>query len=184
MPIWSSSDEYLPQTNVSPTQLHDLLACWNQLAKLSLPLLDDLLDVSGRLGLSNMALVQMLPSDGTARYRVVGRNLVRLLGKDPTGAKIDQVYQGSILHDVCAALNLVSLNLEPTYYSRRFQILHLIFGYRRLLLPIRRLSGTTEILVAIYPEQGLSVARDWKTALSTSEQIALADEERRWADVQ
>lgn len=184
--LWSSTDKYLPLQAIRPPALDTLMQRWGKVGSAEAPpLLSQVLGPSLRDTLGHMALVQMDMVHRTARYLVVGRSLVRLLGKNPTGLTLERVYDRAIARDVFEALLTVQQSGEPTYYHREFRILKRRFGYVRLLLPVKRQSGETDILLGLYPASDLSEARDWQQALSESEGMALAREmEVQWEQLE
>lgn len=129
--------------------------------------------------LSNIALIDVARparEDGDvppgfpvrARYLMVGEALTKLLGENPTGMLINEVYGSDVALEVGRTLLKSVETQRALYYRREFQILHKSFGYDRLILPMR-LQGTDvrRILLAIYPlDSKLVSAEQWRSELA------------------
>ena len=151
--VWQSIDEYLPLAETEQVMpLRQLLNAWRWIVHDAHhpPVLAEVMSPGLRGVAPNMALLKVDAPAGTATYRVVGRNLVRLLGKDPGGSEIHDVYSGSFAREVFAALDAVVRTGLPTFYRRDFMILARSFGYFRLLPPVSRREAGAFVLLAIY----------------------------------
>ena len=92
----------------------------------------DPVDIAYCLG--NVALVEIGPLF-RPRYRLVGTKLAELLGEDPTGRYLDEMYSPAIRSEALGAYRRTVETGTPDYTERVFNLLFLKFGYYRLLLP-------------------------------------------------
>jgi hypothetical protein len=130
----------------------------------------DLFDTRPLLGVLRWtALVDVEEGLEEARYALVGPALVRLFGRDPTGARLVETYRGPVLREVLAAYVEVTARAEPLYSTREFQALGRSFGYRRLMLPLARgddaVAGgrVTHVVLGIVPANPRLVdATQWR----------------------
>jgi len=171
--LWQSVDEYVPLSEVhSFIPLRHVLNAWRwawtdpprppNLSETITPALNGIL--------GNLALVAVDREQEAARYLKVGRNLTRLLGEDPTGKLLHEVYSAAIATEVCAALAKVARCGQPTYYRREFTIMGKSFGYLRLILPVRRIDPGDFALVALYPSSAQFIeAAQWQSQLEEAE---------------
>lgn len=166
--IWSRTSEYLSLESITPKPLADLLAYWRRCrATGSVPRQADMAVSAFPDCLSNIALVQLAGDPEQSRYLIVGDALKSLLGENPVGRSLTEVYSEDIAAEVAEALRKVARTREPSFYTREFQILGKSFGYYRLLLPLRVQGDAVErVLVGIYPTTGeLRSAKQWRSAL-------------------
>lgn len=174
--VWQSVDEYLPLDAVDQVlPLRHLLNAWRWARREpdQPPTLRETVSPGLAGTIANMALVQFDPAAGTARYCIVGRKLVQLLGKNPTGKTVHEVYSKSIADDVYAALRLVAETQQPTFYRREFIIIGRSFGYFRLLLPVVRHLPGVFMLMGIYPSSSKFLdAAQWQAHLAEAEAVA------------
>lgn len=128
--------------------------------------------------IQNMALLTLNHDPLVARYEIVGSALVRLLGSDPTGKEIAQVYPRSIGKEVYAALAAVSDDKTLRYTVREFRVLMHHYGYRRLILPLyhpQDAAHPSRAIIGIYPtDRGLTNAFQWKRGVKKAEKIVQA----------
>jgi hypothetical protein len=113
--------------------------------------------------LGHVALIEIEPPF-RPRYRLVGTRLVDLLGEDPTGRYVDEMYSPAIRREALDAYRRTIETGEPDYAERVFNLLFLKFGYYRLMLPFAWHSeGRADlVLVAFYPtDRAIRRAVDW-----------------------
>lgn len=178
--IWSNTAEYLSLSEIDRPVLADLHRYWRGRSANGYPPRQKDLAVHDMPDcLSNIALIDVAPPSREdtelppgfplrARYLMVGEALTKLLGENPTGMLINEVYSNDVALEVARAL-LKSMETQTAlYYRREFQILRKSFGYDRLILPMR-LQGTEvrRILLAIYPlDRNLVSADQWQRELA------------------
>ena len=164
--IWSRNHEYRDLTDVRPFQLKELLGIWRRAASDGIPRQSDISPSDLREYAGNIALVDIEQEPSRARYLIVGKNLKKLLGKDPTKRNIEEVYPPSIAREVYEAFGKVVRSRKPSYYQRDFVVLGRSFGYFRLILPMTTADETVNrLLVGIYPtDENLTEARTWQSA--------------------
>lgn len=171
--IWSRTAEYLSLEDIRPPPLAELHAYW--LARCPEGDVPRQMELSPRdLGASvrNTALIDIEQAPPGARYVLVGDALKRLLGRDPTGHRVDEIYGPTIAREVYGAFGRVAEARTASFYVREFQILGKSFGYYRLLLPLRlgEDKAIRRILIGIYPTSDrLNEARDWRDPLNRLE---------------
>ena len=184
--FWARTAQYLSLAEVNPPPLRNLHAYWHACAGLdSIPAQRDLDPRKFADVHANIALVAMGGEPARARYLLVGAALKRLLGRDPTGLFIEQVYPHRTAQEIYTAFDAVRASRTPSFYQRDFQILGRSFGYWRLLLPLR-LSGHAieRILIGIYPTStDLRHAAQWQEPLAELERETEAEQRMRadWA---
>jgi hypothetical protein len=181
--IWSNTAEYLSLSAIDRPVLAELYQYWLQRSHDGdPPRQKDLAIQQMPKCLSNIALVDVAPPTDKdadvpvgfpirARYLMVGEALTKLLGDNPTGMLINEVYSKDVALEVGRALQKSMETQRPLYYRREFQILRKSFGYDRLILPMR-LQGAEvrRILLAIYPlDSGLVSADQWRGELAKVE---------------
>lgn len=175
--VWQSVDEYLHLSETDQVMpLRHLLNAWRWAVRDARhpPILAEVMSPGLRGVTPNMALITVDAPAGTATYRLVGHNLVRLLGKDPSGREVHDVYPMPIAREVFAALQTVAQTGRPTFYRRDFMILGRSFGYFRLLLPVSRAEAGAFVLLAIYPSSTQFFdAKQWQSHLDEAERISL-----------
>lgn len=178
--IWSNTAEYLSLSAIERPVLAELHGYWRSKTVNGLPPRQkDLAIHSMPDCLSNIALIDVarparddvdipIGFPVRARYLMVGEALIKLLGENPTGMLINEVYSNDVALEVGKALFKSMDTEQALYYRREFQILHKSFGYDRLILPMR-LQGTDirRILLAIYPlDSKLVSAEQWQSELA------------------
>ncbi|HEV2674686.1 MAG TPA: PAS domain-containing protein [Aliidongia sp.] len=146
------------------TELRRLLQHWHDLkGDRPLPQRADLDPTDIAYCLGNIALVEIEPSF-RPRYRLVGTRLADLLGEDPTGRYVDEMYSGAIRNEALGAYRRTIETGQPDYCERVFNLLLLKLGYYRLLLPFAwRSGGQADLVVAAFfpTDRGFRRALDW-----------------------
>ena len=149
---------------VRTTELRRLLQHWYDLkGDQPLPRRADLDPTDIAYCLGHVALIEIEPPF-RPRYRLVGTRLVDLLGEDPTGRYVDEMYSTAIRGEALDAYRRTIETGEPDYAERVFNLLFLKFGYYRLLLPFAwRSEGRADlVLAAFYPtDRAIRRAVDW-----------------------
>jgi len=149
---------------VRTSELRQLLQHWYNLkGDRPLPRRADLDPVDIAYCLGNVALVEIEPPL-RPRYRLVGTKLADLLGDDPTGRYLDEMYSTAIRSEALSAYRRAVETGEPDYTERVFNLLFLKFGYYRLLLPFSwRTEGRADlVLAAFFPtDRAVRRAVDW-----------------------
>jgi hypothetical protein len=149
---------------VRTTELRRLLQHWYDLkGDRPLPRRVDLDPVDIAYCLANVALIE-IEQPWRPRYRLVGTRLAALLGEDPTGRYVDEMYSSAIRGEALAAYRRTIETGEPDYTERVFNLLFLKFGYYRLLLPFswRREGPADLVLAAFFPtDRAVRRAADW-----------------------
>ena len=183
--IWSNTAEYLSLSAIDRPVLADLYRYWLSRSEHGLaPRQKDLAVQKMQHCLSNIALIDIARPTREdvdvppgfpvrARYLLVGEALTKLLGENPTGMLINEVYSNDVAREVGDALFKAMDTERALYYRREFQILHKSFGYDRLILPMR-LQGpeVRRILLAIYPlDSSLVSAEQWQSELAKYESM-------------
>jgi hypothetical protein len=146
-------------------QMKDLYRAWTEIARSRLPCAADFPPGCIEPMLPNLALAEM--SNAGPVYRFFGPALVRLLGRDPTGSRVETVYPGAIARDVLDAMARVRKDGSPLLHARQFRILSRELGYNRLLLPLFETGdAVTHIIVCIQPSSPhVRAAADWLQAV-------------------
>ena len=149
---------------IQTTELRRLLQLWHDLkGERLLPRRADLDPTGIAYCLGNIALVEIEPSF-RPRYRLVGTRLADLLGEDPTGRSVDEMYATGVRNEALAAYRRTVETGEPDYSERTFNLLFLKFGYYRLLLPFAwRSGGEADLIVAAFfpTDRAFRQAIDW-----------------------
>ena len=85
------------------------------------------------------------------RYRLVGTELVRVMGRDPTGKWLDETFPGVVgSYDYETLINIVGGRIKA--YSRGAPILVVSKDYllaERLTLPLSQDGGVVDMVIAI-----------------------------------
>lgn len=151
-------------TKVRTSELRRLLQYWHDLkGDRPLPRRADLDPVDIAYCLGNLALVE-IGAPFRPRYRLVGTRLTELLGEDPTGKYLDQMYSPAIRGEALAAYRRTVETGQPDYTERVFNLLFLKFGYYRLLLPFSwRSEGRADLVLAAFfaTDRSVRQAVDW-----------------------
>lgn len=168
MALWSWTAESLSPDDIHVPPMKDLLRYWrSRLGTGAVPDQRALHVAEMPKCTANIALVLLRKGPLRAKYRLVGRNLVKLLGEDPTGKYVHDVYKPSVADEIYKAIGEVLDAKKPIYFKREFQILGKSFGYHRLLLPL--CLGKDEIdrvLICIYPtNKDLTDAEQWQSVV-------------------
>jgi hypothetical protein len=168
----ATETERMAGPTIRTTELRRLLQHWYDLkGDRPLPRRTDFDPTDVAYCLGNVALVEIEPPF-RPRYRLVGTRLADLLGEDPTGRYVDEMYSPSIRNDALAAYRRTIETGEPDYSERVFNLLFLKFGYYRLLLPFAwRSEGRADLVVAaFYPtDRAFRRAIDWLSRVPKSE---------------
>lgn len=186
--IWSNTAEYLSLSAIHRPEMAGLHAYWHEAGEGQPPRQKDLAVHEMPQCLGNIALLDVGPAAGDdpdlppgfpirARYLMVGEALKSLLGEDPTGHLINEVYSDDVAREVGRALLKSVETRTALYYRREFQILTKSFGYDRLVLPMR-LQGNEirRILLCIYPlDAKLTSAKQWRSELARVEAMEQAE---------
>ncbi len=182
--LWSSHAAYRSLSEVTPPPLATLFTRWERAADGGhVPALGQILDRSLSPILPNLALIDVGGRVMQARYRIVGEALVRLLGRDPAGRLVEEVYSPQIAADVYDSIGRALAQRRPTFYTREFTILKRRFGYHRLMLPVT-LHGSQDrhVVLGIYPSStDFTRAEQWQSALEHGEALHKAEDlARQW----
>jgi hypothetical protein len=174
--------------DIRPAAMADLYAYWNTAGQ------DDDLPRQKDLSIQRMppdcldhiALLDLANPPNQAKYLIIGAALKKLLGADPTGQYIHDVYPESIYKEVHAAFAKAAQQRDALYFRREFQVLNKSFGYDRLIMPMR-LDGPTvrRILICIYPlDPKLTSAKQWQTEVAKLEEMEQRERqfEHAWAE--
>jgi hypothetical protein len=149
---------------VRTTELRRLLQHWYTLkGERPLPRRADLDPTDIAYCLGNVALVE-IEQPFRPRYRLVGTRLADLLGDDPTGHYVDEMYSAGIRQEALDAYRRTVETGEPDYAERIFSLLFMKFGYYRLMLPFAwRTEGRADlVVVAFFPtDRTIRRAVDW-----------------------
>lgn len=151
--------------HIDDAQIKILHRTWTEIARGRAPCTADFPPGMVDPMLPNLALVEMT---GTGPiYRFFGPTLVRLLGRDPTGCKVNTVYPDAIAQEVLSAMESVQRDGSPLLHARQFRILSWELGYNRLLLPLFE-SGEQVTHIIVYIQSSsphLRTAADWVRAI-------------------
>jgi len=171
--LWSWTAEVLSLEEAQPRELLDLLHYWQSKCANDVPDQRDLHIAGMGEATGNIALLNLRTNPFRARYRLVGRNLVDLLGKDPTEKYIHEVYGVSISAEIYEGFEKAVKERAAVYFRREFQILGKSFGYNRLVLPLTFKSDEiSRLLVCIYPmSKSLKKARQWQSVVRELREI-------------
>jgi len=178
--IWAQTSEFLSLNEVRPAPLFDLYTYWSDCCSGDAPPAqqDMSLDMV-RESLGNIALIDLERNPAGARYLLVGSALKKLLGKDPTGKLVDQVYSQSIAREVYEAFGRAVRDRQASFYQRDFEILGRSFGYYRLILPLRlgKEEAVRRILIGIYPtDRRLIESKQWRSVVDDMENERLQED--------
>ncbi len=168
--IFSKTIRYPSLTDVSPEPLALLRDAWIASKKKGNWVLSSDFDLSGlKAILPNLALLRLQHDPMRAKYEIVGPKLVKLLGRDPNGLWLDQVYPDDIKGEIHAAIRAVCDEGNAQFFVREYRVLAKRFGYRRLMLPLyKNLDDPkpTRVIVGIYPTSNkLKEAEQWRKAV-------------------
>lgn len=187
--IWSNTAEYLSLSAIHRPEMAGLYEYWREADQDGGPPRQKDLAVHDMPDcLDNIALLDVAPAAARdpdlpagfpirARYLMVGEALKNLLGEDPTGHLINEVYSEDVAGEVGRALLKSVETRSALYYRREFQILTKSFGYDRLVLPMRLQSDEIRrILLCIYPlDSKLTSAKQWRNELERVEAMEQAE---------
>lgn len=171
--IWHRTSSYPSLDDVQPAALQAMLAAWQRACGTSdVPRTAEMPVNALQAVLPNMALIALGEHADDARYLVFGPALRLLLGRDPTGLAIREVYARDIAQEVLEALGRVREMRRPLFYRRDFRILGREFGYKRLMLPLRDgANRISHVALGIYPVQpDLRHASQWQSVVAEMEE--------------
>ncbi|MCR9256325.1 MAG: PAS domain-containing protein [Alphaproteobacteria bacterium] len=181
MKLWSNTAEYLSLSDLPVPAMADLLAYWRErAAEEGIPRQKNL-DIEEMWPvLDNIALVDLMPVETdtlaagiNGRYVIVGDRLKKLLGKDPTGKTLTEIYPDKAAQEVSRCYRRAVVDRSPLFYKREFKILTKSFGYYRLVLPLR-LKGphVRRVLLCIFPlDSSLQDAKQWQSEVHKLERM-------------
>lgn len=166
MHVFERIERQLSLDALEPQPLAELFGLWKACAGTGAPKACGFPIERVRGGLDHLALIQIRREPFAAEYRIFGAALRRMLGRDPTGLRLDAVYPPRFYADIKTALGAM-IERGPQYHQREFVILGRRFGYYRLLLPLEDSSArSTKAMLAVYPTHaGMMAASQWKGAL-------------------
>ena len=186
--IWSNTAEFMSLEDIRPAAMADLYAYWRQAFQNDGPPRQKDLTIQGMPPecLDHIALLDLANPPTKAKYLIIGAALKKLLGADPTGQYIQDVYPESIHTEIQAAFAKAAQRQEALYFRREFQVLTKSFGYDRLIMPLR-LDGPTirRILICIYPlDPKLTSANQWQNEVAKLEDMERREQrfESAWAE--
>lgn len=192
--IWANTASYLYLRDLHNQEMADLYSYWEtQIEEHSIPRQNVLEPEKLLPCFNNLALVKLESVDESVlstgldgRYAMVGANLKRLLGKDPTGQWLSEVYSKTLAEEISSCFQKAVSQRQALYYRREFRILRKHFGYYRLVLPLRgKTQDITSVLLCIYPmDQSLRDAKQWQKDIRQAEARTRQDEadKRAWAE--
>jgi hypothetical protein len=186
--IWSNTAEFMSLEDIRPAAMADLHAYWKGAVGDDGPPRQKDISIQGMPPecLEHIALLDFTNPPTKAKYLIIGSALKKLLGADPTGQYIHDVYPESIYTEIHAAFAKAAHQHEALYFRREFQVLNKSFGYDRLIMPLR-LDGPTirRILICIYPlDPKLTSANQWQDEVAKLEDMERRERrfESAWAE--
>ena len=103
--------------------------------------------------LPRLALIDVLREDaGLAfRYRLTGTEIVNRAGRDPTGKRFDELYQGDYLHTANETYRQVVDSGQPHTSDRIYPLVpgREYMSYDRLLLPLAGDGVTVDMVMLL-----------------------------------
>lgn len=165
MKIWSWTAAYLSIDGIDRDDLRGLAEHWRAVSRdlggaVPPP---DAIDIHQFESMfAHFALVDVTDVEHP-RYAVVGANLIALLGRDPTGRRLEAIYRPRIVEEIRTCFRRAVSERQPLFYRREFQLFGRSLGYDRLVLPLAGPDGIDRLLVAIYPlDKALTRASQWQ----------------------
>ena len=159
-----------------PDELARLLAVWRTaMAGRAMPAKTDIHPDQIAFCLGNLALAEVERDTFRMRYRLVGKRLVTLFGRELVGRYVDEMYPGPFRREIMSHYRLVVDSRRPLFTQREFDLVVKRLGYHRLMLPLswRRPDAAEIIMVAIYPlEAGTREASDWRNMRAVQDYLA------------
>ncbi len=177
-PVFARTAHFADPEEINHRGLNELYAAWKTAIDVqSSRVLEQKFQTDQLAGvIQHMALLTLHHDPLVAHYEIVGSALIRLLGSDPTGKAIDEVYPRSISKEIYKTLATVSEEGTPRYTVREFRVLMHHFGYRRLILPLYSSAEAmrpTRAIVGIYPvDRKLTDAFQWKRGVHKAQKVA------------
>jgi len=166
--LFARTQEYQTLSDIRPLPLQRLYELWSGAHFAgNLPRQRDVSPTRVPECISNIALVGIELNPARARYMIVGYNLRKLLGDDPSGMTVEQAYSKSVSREIYEAFGKTVRSRSATFYKREYNILGQCFGYYRLILPLRLEDDrVSRLLIGIYPtDDSLADAKPWQRAL-------------------
>lgn len=166
--IWAKTQEYQDPSAIEPIELKELHSHWIRArTSADAPRQEDFSIDAVKQFAGNIALVSLETGPKRARYMLVGQNLKRLLGKDPTGQTIEEVYPPDTAKEVYEAFGKTVHERDASFYQRSYVILGKRFGYYRLIMPMRlNDEEIRRLLIGIYPtDPRITDSEGWQAAL-------------------
>lgn len=102
-----------------------------------------------------IGIIEKRDPDGDFYYRLIGTGLAALLGFDPTGQRIRDVFQPQIRDRLLQALEWVEMNKTPSLRVVTFEdVRNIRMEYYRLILPLAENGKTINMfLLAADPKE-------------------------------
>ena len=102
--------------------------------------------------LPRIALIEVLREGGlNFRYRLAGTEIVDRAGRDPTGKRFDELYEGSYLTTAIETYRRIADHGEPYLSERTFPLVagREFLRYDRLILPLASDGRTVDMLLLL-----------------------------------
>lgn len=162
--IWSNTETYTSAKDIQPVELKRLFEAW-EAARLKDGRVVNLPVNAFKKALPHMGLIGLSPEG--PRYLLFGQALTSLLGQNPTGMLLKDVYPPDIYREIMDTIDDVRLRRAPVFHRREFRFFGVSMGYFRLMLPLYEKGRIGRIIIGIYPtSKALKYARQWKMALA------------------
>lgn len=116
--------------------------------------------------LPRVAVIAVEDGDGRShyRYRLAGTEIVTRAGRDPTGKRFEDLYQGDYLATATALYDELRASRQPHFSERVFPIGdgESYLRYDRLILPLASDNQTVDqfLLLIVVVEQGGELHRE------------------------
>lgn len=186
--IWSNTAEFMSLADIRPAAMAELYDYWKRAAQDGDTPRQKDMTIQGMPPdcLDHIALLDLANPPTKAKYLIIGAALKKLLGADPTGQYIQDVYPETIHTEIQTAFAKAAQRQEALYFRREFQVLTKSFGYDRLIMPLR-LDGPAirRILICIYPlDPKLTSANQWQNEVAKLEDMERREQrfESAWAE--
>lgn len=175
--FWSFTAELMSLDQLEPAEMRALHDYWKSKAGGDVPSQRDLHVPEMPDCVGNIALVTVRSNPLRARYRLVGYNLVKLLGFNPNGRYLHEVYGSKLAAEIYESFERAIADRRPAYFRREFQILGRSFGYNRLVLPLRFGSERIDrLLICIFPtSRKLKDASQWRPVVEELHKLEEVD---------
>jgi len=190
--IWSNTAEFMSLEHIQPQPMAELHQYWEDRVKEGQPptqkdlSIRDMPDCLDNIALLDIGITDKERPRLQAKYLIIGEALKKLLGSDPTGLPIEDVYADNIAEEIYGAIKKCAKQRQALYFRREFQILNKSFGYNRLMLPLR-LNGerVARVLICIYPlDKNLVSAEQWQNEVTKMKEMEARERryESAWAE--